>query len=55
MASQLDEKRGLNAWLALDPNQEVNLGHPGAFLFAVPIAVKEDLYGVMLIEEAKPL
>ncbi len=52
MASQLDEKRGLNAWLALDPNQEVNLGHPGAFLFAVPIAVKEDLYGVMLIEEA---
>ena len=45
-------QRGLHAWIALDPNQEVNLGHPGAFLFAVPIAVKDALYGVMLIEEA---
>ena len=44
--------RGLQAWLSLDPDQDVNLGHPGAFLFAVPIAVKEALYGVMLIEEA---
>jgi serine phosphatase RsbU (regulator of sigma subunit)/putative methionine-R-sulfoxide reductase with GAF domain len=52
MACQLDEQRGLPAWLSLDPNQEVNLGYPGAFLFAVPIAVKDALYGVMLIEEA---
>lgn len=28
------------------------MGDPGVFLFAVPIAVKEALYGVMLIEEA---
>ena len=52
IACQLDEQRGLPAWLSLDPNQEVNLGNPGAFLFAVPIAVKDALYGVMLIEEA---
>jgi sigma-B regulation protein RsbU (phosphoserine phosphatase) len=52
MACQLNGRRGFSAWLALDPNQEVNLGNPSAFLFAVPIAVKEDLYGVMLIEEA---
>ena len=54
LACQLesDGPRGLLAWLSLDPNQEVNLGNPNAFLFAVPIAVKEDLYGVMLIEEA---
>jgi GAF domain-containing protein len=51
-ACQLDEKTGLQAWVSLDPNQEVNLGHPGAFLFAVPIAVKGVLYGVMLVEEA---
>ncbi|HSO13450.1 MAG TPA: GAF domain-containing protein [Anaerolineales bacterium] len=51
-ACQLDEKTGLQAWISLDPNQEVNLGHPGAFLFAVPIAVKGVLYGVMLVEEA---
>ncbi|RPJ26751.1 MAG: GAF domain-containing protein [Chloroflexi bacterium] len=51
-ACQLDEQRGLQAWISLDPNQEVNLGNPGAFLFAVPIAVKDVLYGVMLIEEA---
>ena len=51
-ACQLDEQTGLEAWIALDPNQDVNLGHPGAFLFAVPIAVKGALYGVMLIEEA---
>ena len=30
----------------------MNLGSPSPFLFAVPIAVKDDLYGVMLIEEA---
>jgi phosphoserine phosphatase RsbU/P len=47
-----DGPRGLPAWLSLDPNQEVNLGNPGVFLFAVPIAVKDALYGVMLIEEA---
>jgi phosphoserine phosphatase RsbU/P len=54
MASELDHDgpRGLPAWLSLDPNQEVNLGSPGAFLFAVPIAVKDALYGIMLIEEA---
>jgi len=54
MACQLDSEgqRGLSAWLSLDPNQEVNMGNPGAFLFAVPIAVKDALYGVMLIEEA---
>lgn len=52
-ACQLDDRTGLDAWLSLDPNQEdVNLGHPGAFLFAVPIAVKGVLYGVMLVEEA---
>ena len=51
-ACQLDEKTGLAAWISLDPNQEVNLAHPGAFLFAVPIAVKGVLYGVMLVEEA---
>ena len=51
-ACQLDEKNGLQAWIALDPNQDVNLGFPGAFLFAVPIAVKGALYGVMLVEEA---
>jgi serine phosphatase RsbU (regulator of sigma subunit) len=52
MACPLDEQRGLPAWLALDPNQDANLGNPAAFLFAVPIAVKDALYGVMLIEEA---
>jgi len=54
MACQLDRDgpRGMPAWLLLDPNQEANLGNPNPFLFAVPIAVKDDLYGVMLIEEA---
>ncbi len=54
MAGQLDPdgERGISAWLTLDLNQETNLGNPNTFLFAVPIAVKEDLYGVMLIEEA---
>jgi sigma-B regulation protein RsbU (phosphoserine phosphatase) len=54
MAGQLDPdgQRGFSAWLTLDPNQEANLGNPNAFLFAVPIAVKDDLFGVMLIEEA---
>ena len=52
-ACQLDEQRGLQAWISLDPNQDVNLGTPGAFLFAIPIAVKDALYGVMLIEEAQ--
>jgi serine phosphatase RsbU (regulator of sigma subunit) len=52
LACQLDEARGLNAWLAVDTKQDVNLGSPNALLFAVPIAVKDDLYGVMIIEEA---
>ena len=52
LASQLDDQGGLNAWLSVDPAQDVNLGTPGALLFAVPIAVKDDLFGVMMIEEA---
>jgi serine phosphatase RsbU (regulator of sigma subunit)/putative methionine-R-sulfoxide reductase with GAF domain len=52
MACELPDQRGLNAWLSVDPTQEINLGNPGAFLFAVPIAVKNDLYGVILIEES---
>jgi GAF domain-containing protein len=51
-ACPLDEQKGLQAWISLDPTQEVNLGNPAAFLFAVPIAVREALYGVMLVEEA---
>ncbi|MFZ5882163.1 MAG: GAF domain-containing protein [Chloroflexota bacterium] len=51
-ACQLGGQTGLEAWLSLDPNREVNLAHPGAFLFAVPIAVKGVLYGVLLVEEA---
>ncbi|MFT3893336.1 MAG: GAF domain-containing protein [Anaerolineales bacterium] len=45
-------QRGLQAWVSLNPSDDVNLGNPGAFLFAVPIAVKDAIYGVMLIEEA---
>jgi phosphoserine phosphatase RsbU/P len=52
MACELPDQRGLNAWLSVDPTRDINLGNPGAFLFAVPIAVKNDLYGVILIEEA---
>jgi len=52
MACELPDQRGLDAWLSVDPTREINLGNPGAFLFAVPIAVKNDLYGVILIEEA---
>jgi serine phosphatase RsbU (regulator of sigma subunit)/putative methionine-R-sulfoxide reductase with GAF domain len=54
IAAQLDSEgpRGLSAWMALDPSQESNLGNPNAFLFGVPIAIKDVLYGVMLIEEA---
>jgi serine phosphatase RsbU (regulator of sigma subunit)/putative methionine-R-sulfoxide reductase with GAF domain len=51
-ACQLDDRTGLDAWTSLDPSQEVNLANAGAFLFAVPIAVKGALYGVMLVEEA---
>jgi sigma-B regulation protein RsbU (phosphoserine phosphatase) len=47
-----DGPRGLLAWLSLDPQQDVNLGSPDVFVFAVPIAVKDALYGVMLTEEA---
>jgi serine phosphatase RsbU (regulator of sigma subunit)/putative methionine-R-sulfoxide reductase with GAF domain len=54
MACPLDPDRanGLNAWLAADMTQEANLGTSNPLLFAVPVAVKEDLYGVMVIEEA---
>jgi len=51
-ACQLDEKPHLESWISLDPTEEVDLGFSGAFLFAVPIAVKGTLYGVMLVEEA---
>ncbi|GAB4461413.1 MAG: hypothetical protein Kow0070_18960 [Anaerolineales bacterium] len=51
-ACQLNDQNGLEAWLSLDPNREADLANPGAFLFAVPIAVKGVLYGVMLVEEA---
>ncbi|HLA06512.1 MAG TPA: SpoIIE family protein phosphatase, partial [Anaerolineales bacterium] len=52
LACQLDDPRGLHAWLSADPARQANLGNPNALLFAVPIAVKDDLYGVMMIEEA---
>jgi serine phosphatase RsbU (regulator of sigma subunit)/putative methionine-R-sulfoxide reductase with GAF domain len=52
MACELPDERGLNTWLSVDPTQDINLGNPGAFLYAVPVAVKNDLYGVILIEEA---
>ena len=52
MACELPNNRGLNAWLSVDPGQDVNLGNPNALLYAIPIAVKNDLYGVILIEEA---
>ncbi len=52
MACELPDNHGLNTWLSVDPSQDVNLGNPGAFLYAIPIAVKNDLYGVILIEEA---
>ncbi len=52
VASPLEGARGLNAWLSAEPTNEANLANPNALLFAVPIAVKDALYGVMLIEEA---
>ena len=52
MACELPDNHGLNTWLSVDPSQDVNLGKPGAFLYAIPIAVKNDLYGVILIEES---
>ena len=53
MACELPDAAGLNTWLSVDPSQDVNLGNPGALLYAVPIAVKNDLYGVILIEESQ--
>jgi len=52
MACPLLDERGFSAWVSLKPCLDVNLGSPGVFLFAVPIAVKDALYGVMLVEEA---
>jgi serine phosphatase RsbU (regulator of sigma subunit) len=52
MACELPDQPGLAGWLSVDPGQDVNLGNPGALLYAIPIAVKNDLYGVILIEEA---
>jgi sigma-B regulation protein RsbU (phosphoserine phosphatase) len=53
MACELPDSGGLNTWLSVDPTLDVNLGNPGALLYAVPIAVKNDLYGVILIEESQ--
>ncbi|MEW6084513.1 MAG: GAF domain-containing protein [Chloroflexota bacterium] len=53
LASPLEGARGLKGWLSADPSNEANLANPNALLFAVPIAVKDALYGVMLIEEAE--
>ncbi len=50
-ACQISDSQGLRSWLSADPNQTAELSNPNALLFAVPIAVKDDLYGVMLIEE----
>ncbi len=52
LACPLGGQGGLKAWLAVDPAHYVSLGGSGALLFAVPIAVRDDLYGVMMIEEA---
>lgn len=52
MACELPDQPGLNGWLSVDIDQQVNLGNPGALLYAIPIAVKNDLYGVILIEES---
>jgi serine phosphatase RsbU (regulator of sigma subunit)/putative methionine-R-sulfoxide reductase with GAF domain len=52
MACELPDQPGLAGWLSVDTGQDVNLGNPGALLYAIPIAVKNDLYGVILIEEA---
>jgi phosphoserine phosphatase RsbU/P len=52
MACELPDQSGLDGWLSVDPTQDVNLGNPGALLYAIPIAVRNDLYGVILIEEA---
>ncbi len=52
IASLMNEARGLEAWLSASPSEEAHLANPNALLFAVPIAVKDALYGVMLIEEA---
>ena len=53
LACQLEGQEGLQAWLSASPSEEANLANPNALLFAVPIAVKDTLYGVMLIEEAE--
>ena len=52
VASPLEGASGLKAWLSAEPSNEAILANPNALLFAVPIAVKDALYGVMLIEEA---
>jgi serine phosphatase RsbU (regulator of sigma subunit)/putative methionine-R-sulfoxide reductase with GAF domain len=52
LACLLEGQGGLDAWLRVEPDWEISLSVPGALLFAVPIAVKGDLYGVLLIEEA---
>ena len=52
LARPLNGLRGLAGWLSADLSIEANLANSNALLFAVPIAVKDALYGVMLIEEA---
>ncbi len=53
LACPLGGQGGLQEWLPASPSEEANLANPNALLFAVPIAVKDALYGVMLIEEAE--
>ncbi len=52
LASPLNGSGGLTAWLSADPSNDANLANPNALLLAVPISVKDAMYGVMLIEEA---
>jgi len=50
LACHYDEARGLNAWLAVDTTQDVNLGKPNA-LCLPSYRSEDDLYGVMIIEK----
>ena len=54
LAFPIGSQSGLEAWLSIDPTQEnVDRSSSERFLFTVPIAVKGDLYGVLLVEEAE--
>ncbi len=52
LAVPLEAESGFDQWLAAHPPQESNLNVPNALLFVVPVAVKDALYGAMLIEES---